>query len=180
MEESSSEDLEDINHYEVYVGIYTKIIHNNELLSWTELSCYQENSTLRNFNVIKGEFEKNSDLTNGSVLLGNTIAGKYDIEIGDEIEIGILGNYSVTVTGLVGELIDYAVLWTYESFQESNANHFFGIPDNWVNGIIFTFNDGADLQAIRAEFDDRFDIAMWTESEKVRESVLLVLLVELS
>ena len=148
MEESNPEVLDDVNHYEVFVSIYTKIIHNNELLSWTEFECYQQNSSLRNFNVIKGEFEQNSDLDNETVLLGNTIAGKYDIKIGDEIEIGILGNYSVTVIGLVGELIDYAVLWTYESFQESNANLFFGIPNNWVNGVIFTVNDGADLQEI--------------------------------
>ncbi|MBY9000666.1 MAG: ABC transporter permease [Candidatus Heimdallarchaeota archaeon] len=172
MEKSSSEVLEDVNHYEVFVGIYTKIIHNNELLSWTELVCYQENSSLRNFNVIKGEFEQNSDLNYESVLLGNTIAGKYDVKIGDEIDIGILGNYSVTVTGLVGEMIDYAVLWTYEAFQENNANLLFGIPDNWVNGVIFTVNDEADLQAIRAEFEDRFNLAMWTESEIVKESVL--------
>jgi len=172
MEESNPEILEDVNYYEVFIGIYTKIIYNNELLSWTELVCYQQNSSLRNFNVIKGEFEQKSDLDNETVLLGNTIAGKYDIKIGDEIEIGILGNYSVIVTGLVGELIDYAVLWTYESFQESKANHFFGIPDNWVNGVIFTINDEANLQAIRAEFDDRFNIAMWTESEIVKKSVL--------
>ncbi len=171
MEESNPEVLKDVSHYEVFVSIYTKIIHNDELLSWTELACYQQNSTLRNFNVIKGEFEQNSDLDKESVLLGNTIAGKYDIKIGDEIEIGILGNYTVSVTGLVGELMDYAVLWTYESFQESNVNNLFGIPDNWVNGAIFTVNDEADIQAIRAEFEDRFNVAMWTELEIVRESV---------
>ncbi|MCK4896867.1 MAG: ABC transporter permease, partial [Candidatus Heimdallarchaeota archaeon] len=171
MEESNPEVLDDVDTYEVFVGIYTKIIYNNEMLSWTELVCYQENSSLRNFNVIEGEFEQNSDLDNETVLLGNTIAGKYDVKIGDEIEIGIIGNYSVTVTGLVGELIDYAVMWTYESFQESNANHLFGIPDNWVNGVIFTINDEADLHAIREEFGKRFNVAMWSESEKVRESV---------
>ncbi len=94
MGESNPEVLKDVSHYEVFVSIYTKIIHNNELLSWTELACYQQNSTLRNFNVIKGEFEQNSDLDKESVLLGNTIAGKYNVKIGDEIEIGILGNYS--------------------------------------------------------------------------------------
>ncbi|MHA1346659.1 MAG: ABC transporter permease [Candidatus Heimdallarchaeaceae archaeon] len=171
MEESNPEVLDGVDTYEVFVGIYTKIIHNNELLSWTELVCFQENSSLRNFNVIEGEFENNADLDNETVLLGNTIAGKYDVKIGDEIEIGILGNYSVTVKGLVGELVDYAVMWTYESFLENNANHLFGIPDNWVNGVIFTINDEADLQAIHEEFGDRFNIAIWSESEKVRESV---------
>ncbi len=171
MEEHNPEVLDDVDTYEVFVGIYTKIIHNNEMLSWTELVCYQENSSLRNFNVIEGEFEQNSDLNNETVLLGNTIAGKYDVKIGDEIEIGILGNYSVTVTGLVGELIDYAVMWTYESFQESHANHLFGIPDNWVNGVIFTITDEADLQAIREEFGERFNVTLWSESETVRESV---------
>ena len=172
MDGSSLDELKDITHYEVFVDVYTKIVHNGELLSWTELVCYQENSTLRNFNVIKGEFEQNSDLDNNTVLLGNTIAGKYDIEIGDEIEIGILGNYTVKITGLVGELIDFAILWTYESFQDRGANLFFGIPDDWVNGMIFTVNKDANLEVIRTEIENRFNVAVWTESDVVRKSVL--------
>ena len=102
--------LNDIDHYEIFIDIYTKIIHNGELLSWTELVCYQENSTLRSFNIVEGSIDHKSDLNNNTILLGMAIAGKYDLEVNDEIEVGILGNYSVKIGGLVGEFIDYSVL----------------------------------------------------------------------
>ncbi|MHA1397459.1 MAG: ABC transporter permease [Candidatus Heimdallarchaeaceae archaeon] len=162
--------LADLTHYEIFIDAYSKVIYNSQILSWTELLCYQENSTLRKFNVIKGKYKQKSDLGNNTILLGKSIAGKYDIEINDELEIGILGNYSVKVAGLVGEMIDYSILWTYEAFQESGANVFFGFPKNWVNGIIFTLRTEENLQEIRAAFENRFDIAFWIESDIAKEA----------
>ncbi len=164
--------LNEINHYEIFIDIYTKIIHNGELLSWTELVCYQENSTLRSFNIIEGNLDSKSDLNNNTVLLGMAIAGKYDLEVNDEIEVGILGNYSVKIGGLVGEFIDYSVLWTYEALQESGANAYFGLPNNWVNGVQFTVTGEADVNKIRDEFEKQFNVAFWIESETARETVL--------
>ncbi len=167
--------LDDINHHEVFIYMYTKIIHEGEILSWTEFACYQENSTLRSFNVIKGKIEHKSDLGNNTVLLGTSIAGKYGLEVNDEIEVGILGNYSVKIAGLVGEFIDYSVLWTYEALQESGANVYFGLPNNWINGILFTVDDNANLNDIRSEFEKHFDIAFWIESETAREATMAFL-----
>ncbi|MCG3222747.1 MAG: ABC transporter permease, partial [Candidatus Heimdallarchaeota archaeon] len=164
--------LKDINHHEIFINVYTKIIHNGELLSWTELVCYQENSTLRSFNVIEGSVTQKSDLSNKTILLGTAIAGKYDLKLNDEIDLGILGNYSVEIIGLVGELIDYSVLWTYEAFQESGASIYFGLLNNWVNGIMFTVNENANLNKIRDEFEEQFEIAFWIESETAKNSTL--------
>jgi len=98
----------------------------------------------------------------------------YDLEVNDEIEVGILGNYSVKIGGLVGEFIDYSVLWTYEALQESGANVYFGLPDNWVNGIQFTVTGEADVNKIRDEFEKQFDVAFWIESETAKETTLAV------
>ncbi len=168
----SIEILNGINNHEIFIDVYTKIIHKGELLSWTELVCYQENSTLRSFNVIEGSVTQKSDLSNNTILLGNAIAGKYGLELNDEIDVGILGNYSVEIVGLVGELIDYSVLWTYEAFQESGASLYFGFLNNWVNGIIFTVNENANLNMIRDEFEKQFEIAFWIESETAKEATL--------
>ncbi|NPD90312.1 MAG: FtsX-like permease family protein [Asgard group archaeon] len=172
MKNDSIEALKDIDQHEIFIDVYTKIIHNGELLSWTELVCYQENSSLRSFNIIEGSITQKSDLSNSTILLGNAIAGKYDLGLHDEIEVGILGNYSVEIVGLVGELIDYSVLWTYEAFQESGVSLYFGLLNNWVNGIIFDVNENANLNKIRDEFEKQFEIAFWIESETAKEATL--------
>ncbi|MCE7743067.1 MAG: FtsX-like permease family protein, partial [Candidatus Heimdallarchaeota archaeon] len=171
----SIEILQSISHHEIFVNVYTKIVHNGELLSWTDLACYQENSTLRSFNVIKGDLDHKSDLTNDSIFLGSAIASKYDLGLNDMIEVGILSNYSVEIVGLVGEFIDYSVLWTYESLQESGASFSFGLLPNRVNGILFTVDKDTDLNAIRDEFETHFDIAFWIEAETAREATLALM-----
>ncbi|MGC9780339.1 MAG: ABC transporter permease [Candidatus Heimdallarchaeota archaeon] len=159
-----------ITHSEVFINLYTKVTHKGEFASWAQLECYQENSTLRNYNVIKGIVEEKTDLTSTKVLLGNAIAGKYDIELLDNITIGILGNYTVEVTGFVGELVDYSIFWTYESFQQSNITDYFGLPKGWVNGIVLSVEDNTNLSALRTAFDEVFSINQWTEAEVALKS----------
>jgi len=166
----SNPHMSQIKHSEVFIDIYTKITHNNKFVSWAQLTCYQENSTLRDFNVIKGTSTEKSDLTKNNVLLGNAIAGKYDIILKDDISIGLLGNYSVQVTGLVGELVDYSVYWTLEAFQQDNITDYFGLPKGWVNGIAFTVEDNANLTAIRSEFDNSFQINRWVDAGTARRA----------
>jgi ABC-type antimicrobial peptide transport system permease subunit len=161
---------QNITKSEVFINLFTKMIHNNEFASWAQLSCYQENSTMRNYNVIKGFAKEKEDLSSSEVLLGNAIAGKYDILLDDNITIGILGNYTVKVTGLVGELVDYSVLWTYESFQESNITDYFGLPKGWINGILLAVNENTNLTALRLAFENEFNISQWTESETALKS----------
>ncbi len=164
-------EMNEITHSEVFINLYSKITHDGEFASWAQIECYQENSTLRNYNIIKGIAEDKGDLTSKKVLLGNAIAGKYDIELFDNISIGILGNYTVEVTGLVGELVDFSVFWTYESFQQGNITDYFGLPKGWVNGIVLSVEDNANLTALRAVFDDAFSINQWTESDAALRSI---------
>ena len=171
----SIEAFQNINHHEIFIDVYTKIISNGKLLSWTELACYQENSTLRSFNVIKGKLERKSDLTNTSVLLGNSIASKYDLKLDDQIEVGILANYTVEIVGLVGEFIDYSVLWTYEALQDSGASFYFGLLPNRVNGVMFTVDKNTNLKTLKDIFEEYFNISFWIESNTARKASLAMM-----
>ncbi len=172
---ASIEAFQSINNHEIFIDVYTKIIHEGELLSWTELACYQKNSTLRSFNVVKGDIDNKSDLTNDSICLGIAIANKYELKLNDRIEVGILSNYSVEIVGLVGEFIDYSALWTYEALQESGASFYFGLLPNRVNGIMFTTNKDADLKVIKDKFEEYFNVTFWIESETAREASLALM-----
>ncbi|MHA1115681.1 MAG: ABC transporter permease [Candidatus Heimdallarchaeaceae archaeon] len=171
----NSDKLENITYHEIFLSFYTKIIRNDELLTWSQFECYQTNSTLRNYHVVKGDVTEKEDLGNSTIFLGKSLAGKYDIKIGDKINIGILGNYTVEVVGLVGELVDYSVLWTIESFQESGANAYFGIPNNYVNGITFNVKPGTDLKILRKIFEENFYIDTWTDQQTAKNSSLALL-----
>ncbi len=175
MKNDSIEPLEDITHSEIFIDVFTKISLEDEFLGWAQLFCYQENSTLRSYNVIEGDNTEKSDLNSQEILLGNSIAGKYNISLGDKIDIGILGNLSVEISGLVGELIDYSVLWTYESFQESNISSYFGMPKGFVNGIVFTVKDDTDLTELRQVFEENFKINTWVESEVALHSTMVLM-----
>jgi len=163
---------QNITYHEVYLDLYTKLNKGNEFLSWTELQCYQANSTLRNFHVIEGIGDNKSELTNSKIVLGRSIAGKYDITIGDKIKIGLLENYSVNVEGLVGELIDYSALWTLEAFNSGNISSSFGIPKGYVNGILITIAPDTDLNTLREKFDTQFQISQWMDNQSAKQSVM--------
>ena len=162
--------LQDITHSEVFIDLFTKITHEGEFASWAQFVCYQENSTLRKYNVIKG-IESKAELGPKKILLGKSIAGKYDIKLNDEIGIGIIGEYEIEVSGIVGELIDFSVMWTYEAYQESTISPYFGMMKGWVNGIAFTVRDGTDLVALRATFEEQFDVNRWTEADTAKNSI---------
>jgi putative ABC transport system permease protein len=164
-------DLE-INHREVYISLFTKLSYQGKFQSWLELQCYQSNSTLRSINVVDGDNGLTDSLASDEIILGKSIAGKYDINIGDEIEVGTLSNYSVKVEALVGEMIDYSAFWTIENFQKSNNSDYFGIPSSYVNGILLDVKDDADLTAMREIFAEEFSIAQWTDSAQARESIM--------
>jgi len=175
MKNDSIKPLEDITRSEIFIDIFTKISFQDEFLGWAQLYCYQENSTLRSYNVIKGDSTEKSDLNSQEILLGNSIAGKYNLSLGDKIDLGILGNLSVEISGLVGELIDYSVLWTYESFQESNISSYFGMPKGYVNGILFTVKDDTDLKELRQVFEENLEINTWIESEVALHSTMVLM-----
>jgi putative ABC transport system permease protein len=162
----------DIVKSELYISLYTKLSVNDEFKSWMSLECYQANSTLRNFNIIEGDSDSQTSLTKNTIILGNSIAGKYDIGVDDEIQIGTLANYSVQVTALVGELIDYTAFWTLDVFQQENLSAYFGLPTNYVNGILLDVSDDADLNTLKEIFSTSFAISQWIDADKAQESVM--------
>ncbi|MHA1618862.1 MAG: ABC transporter permease, partial [Promethearchaeota archaeon] len=163
---------QNITHHEIFLNLYTKISKENEFLTWSELECYQSNSTLRNFNVIEGVGSDKSDLTNETLLLGNAIAGKYDLMIGDDIKIGLMENYSVEIGGLVGELLDYNALWTLEAFYNGNISSSFGVPNGYINGILINVAPDADLNMLRETFEEYFQISQWMDNQSAKQSVM--------
>ncbi|MHA1745812.1 MAG: ABC transporter permease, partial [Promethearchaeota archaeon] len=80
---SSEGENDDIVSFESFISIHTKLSVNDEFKSWMALECYQENSTLRNFNIIEGDSDTRTSITKNAIILGNTIAGKYDIGVDD-------------------------------------------------------------------------------------------------
>ena len=165
---------EDIPHYETYVSVFTKMdTGDNE--SWIELLCYEEDSRFRHFNIISGPLRSKEELDKDTLLLGQSIAGKYNVEVGDEIDIGTLGSFEVQVGGLIGELIDTSAFWTIEAFQKDNLSmEYFGVPKGFVNGILLNFSaslDADERQAIEDEFKANFDVASWTDAEQAREAI---------
>ncbi|MHA1819758.1 MAG: ABC transporter permease [Promethearchaeota archaeon] len=161
--------------YEFFLSIYSKLSVNGQFKGWVEIQCFQENSTMRNFNVIKGDVKYKSDLNQFNVLLGQSLAGKYDIKLGDKIQIGTLNNYTVSVSGLVGELVDYNILWTYEAYQKENISDYFGIPDNYINGLLLKTNGNTNLTKFREELNAAFPISQWMDSDTSKKSILVLM-----
>jgi putative ABC transport system permease protein len=159
-----------IEYFEIYLDIYTKITINNEFKTWTHLQAYQENSTLRTFNIIEGDIRNKKGIDSNNIIIGQSIAGKYDIDIGDKIEIGLLGNYSVSVSGKTGELIDYNVLWTLKSFGTGNISTYFGLPKGYANGILIKVADNTNMDELRIFFEKNLDVSQWTESSTAKNA----------
>ncbi|MBD3351675.1 MAG: FtsX-like permease family protein [Candidatus Lokiarchaeota archaeon] len=169
--------LEDdtIEHYELYISTYSRLIVDGKLKSSMALDCYEVDSTFRNVNVINGDTKNLDDTGPNKIILGNGIAGKYEINVGDNVEIGLFGNYSVEVGGLSGELIDFSVIWTIEAFQYSNITDYFGFSDGYVNGILFDAGANVDIADLREDMENQFDIIQWVDAEQAQQSVLTLM-----
>ncbi|MGV9200679.1 MAG: ABC transporter permease [Promethearchaeia archaeon] len=173
MQNNQSDD--DIPHYESYISVFTKFeTANNE--SYIELLCYQKNSTFRNFNIISGDIDSKKDINTEKILLGQSIAGKFDISVADEVKIGILDEKTVEVAGLIGELIDTSAFWTIEAFHQDNISRdYFGMHEGVVNGILLDLSDDLTVEereAIKDEFQAQFNVATWTNTEDAKRSIM--------
>ncbi len=175
MVNDSNPTITQITASETFVDLYTKVNFRGEFVSWAQFTCYQENSSMRHFNVIKGDAKDKSQLDQSTILLGNALASKYDISVGDDVSIGLIGNQTVKVGGLVGELVDYSVFWTMESFYESNAYTVFGIPEGFVNGISIQVKPDTNLIELRNEFEENFSVNTWIEAEIALNSMLALM-----
>lgn len=164
-----------IKHYEVYISTYSRLIVGGDFKRGIALDCYQENSSFRNVNVIEGQTKGLSDTTPSEIILGNGVAGKYDIRVGDEIDIGLYANLTVQVGGLSGELIDYSAIWTIEDFEYSNITDYFGFTDGYVNGFLFDPELDVDVSQLREDMESEFSIIEWVDAEQAQQSVLTLM-----
>lgn len=161
-----------IKDYEMKISVYSPLYVQNESKGSLIIECYQENSTLRNVNVVEGSVDALKDTTAHSILLGGAIAEKYGISIGDKIQIGLFENITVEVVGLVGELVDYSAFWSIEAFYSENVSTKFGIMQDMVNGFMFDPVADADINNLRDEIEDNFAVAQWANVEQARQSVM--------
>ncbi len=166
---------EEVIQYEEFVYSYIKLYRGDELLTLTELEVYQTNSTLRNFNIIEGTIQSKADLTQNQIVLGSSLAGKYELDLGDEIKMASLENHTVEIGALVGELIDFSAFWTFDAFYEDNISNSFGFLPGYVNGIMLDLADDVDRDEIQAKFEAQFMVGNWIDSEEAKESALTLM-----
>jgi putative ABC transport system permease protein len=86
-----------------YVGI-----EKNSEVQFVHIQAFEENSSLRSFNVISGS----EDLKNG-VLVGSILAKKQNIKVGDTLTFVVANRMNqAKVVGIAGELLDNSVFMT--------------------------------------------------------------------
>lgn len=166
---------DEILHYEKFVYTYVKIYDDDKLLTLTELNVYQTNSTLRNFHIVSGNVHDKSEITKNQIVLGKSLAGKYDLGIDSEITLGSLQNYTVKIGALVGELVDYSAFWTFDAFYTDNLSTSFGFSPGEINGIMLDLNNDADRSAIEIAFKENLPVSTWMDSQEAKESVLTLM-----
>ncbi|RLI63864.1 MAG: hypothetical protein DRO88_08785, partial [Promethearchaeia archaeon] len=163
---------EPISDYEMKLSVYSPLYFENESKGTLIIECYQENSTLRNVNVVKGSINSLKQTTPNSILLGGAIAEKYGISVGDKIQIGLFDNITVEVVGLVGEMIDYSAFWSIEAFYSENISTKFGIMPNMVNGFMFDLKTDVNVTEIRNQIESNLSVAQWADVKQARQSVM--------
>ncbi len=162
----------DILDYETTITVYSSLIQAGEVQGGFIIECYQANSTLRNLNIVDKEISDPKDITSDEIILGIAIADKFDILLGDVIQIGLLDNHTVQVVGLVGELIDYTGFMTIEAFHSNNMSLNFGIPMGYVSGLLLNVGAETDVIELREKFDTTFAISQWIDANQSHQSIL--------
>jgi putative ABC transport system permease protein len=139
------QEIEGIGEVEGYIGTQVFISDFDDEEVRVPLHAFHENSTLRDYHIIKGD--KNlemSDLGQNAILIGSELAEEYGINVGDFITVTFdsLNIFSLEIVGITGELFDTALLWTIEGLQEKST-FIQGIATSEnVTGFVFSFDDG--------------------------------------
>ncbi|MFX0050447.1 MAG: FtsX-like permease family protein [Candidatus Hermodarchaeota archaeon] len=141
---SYTQDIEGIAEVEGYIGTQVFISDFDNESVRVPLHAFHENSTLRNYHVIKGikNFEM-SDLGKNKILIGSELAKEHGIKVGETLKVTFdpLNSFSLEIIGITGELFDTALLWTIEGLQE-NSPYVQGIATlQNVTGFVFSFDD---------------------------------------
>ena len=171
------QDLDKIDQIEGYLGTQVFISDFNGEAVRVPLYAFHENSTLRNYHVIKGDKDLvKSDLGKDSILVGSNLAEKYSIKAGDTITITFdpLNVFQLEVAGVTGELIDNALLWTIEGIQENTIDiQNIGISEN-VTGFVFSYtNDitNQEISDLKFEIMNRFQPYIYSETKTALDTM---------
>ncbi|UYP45834.1 hypothetical protein NEF87_002119 [Candidatus Lokiarchaeum ossiferum] len=164
-----------IEHYESTITVYSNLNVDGNNEGGFIIECYQANSTFRDMNIISGEITDKKSLNSSTIFLGNTMAKDNEIVLGDEIKIGLIDNFTVKVVGMVGEFIDNSGYWTIESFNANNNSIHFGVPSNYVNGLLFNPGEDVDIVELRETIGSEFPIAQWVDAQQSQQSMMALI-----
>ncbi len=164
-----------IDHYENTITVYSNLNVDGENEGGFIIECYQANSTFRNMNIVSGEITDKKSLNSSTIFLGSTVAKENEILLGDEIQIGLIDNFSVEVVGMIGEFIDHSGYWTIEAFHANNNSIHFGLPSNYVNGLMFNPGEDVDIVKLRETIGSEFPIAQWVDAQQSQQSMMALI-----
>lgn len=145
------QNIDGIASVEGYIGTQVFISgfdHDNVRVP---LHAYHENSTLRNYHIVKGNTElEMSDLDKNSILIGSELAEEHGISVGDVLTVNFdpLNIFDLEIVGITGELFDTALLWTIESLQENTLSVQGISTSENVTGFVFKFDNGISDERI--------------------------------
>ncbi|MFX0172601.1 MAG: FtsX-like permease family protein [Candidatus Hodarchaeota archaeon] len=170
---SKVQDIQGIAAVEGYIGTQVFISDFDHEEVRVPLHAFHENSTLREYHIIKGN--KNlemSDLGKNTILIGSELAEKHGIKVGDILTVTFdpFNIFSLEIVGVTGELFDTALLWTIEGLQENTA-FVQGIAtfEN-VTGFVFRFDDGVTetrVAEIKSQIVNQFYPYVYSETKEM-------------
>ena len=145
-----------IDIMEGYTSIQVFVSDANNEPQRVSIEAFHINSSLREYNVIKGNIENKNELTKDKILIGSTLAEELNVNIGDQLNLTFNQNNSglLEIAGITGELYDSSLLWTVEGLQE-----YLGDSEN-VNAFIFTYSNDLSNEKkaqIELQIKEKFD-----------------------
>ena len=161
-----------IDHYEITIKVYSNLNIDGESKGGFVIECYQANSTFRNLNVVEGGITDKKSLNSTSIFLGTAVTSKSEIMLGEKIQIGLVDNFTVEVVGVVGEFMDHSGYWTIEAFNSNNNSYHFGLPTNYINGLLFNPGEDVDMVELRETIGAEFPIAQWIDAKQSQQSMM--------
>ncbi|MFX0183207.1 MAG: FtsX-like permease family protein [Candidatus Hodarchaeota archaeon] len=136
------------------------------------LQAFHENTTLREFHVIKGK----KDLTKDKILVGSILARDLGLDLGDHLTLTFDPTVSldVEIVGITGELIDNSILWTIEGLKERTPDvQGIGISEN-VTGFVFEYDSNItdeDKAKLKQQIQEKYHTFVYTDSNEAVEMI---------
>ncbi|MFX1517183.1 MAG: ABC transporter permease [Promethearchaeota archaeon] len=158
---------------EVEGFIHTSVWIENQRVP---LQAFHQNSSLREYNVIKGE----NKLNESKILMGSNLAKDLEKKLGDKISFSfdLQTNVSVEIAGITGEIAENTIFWTIEGIQQSIVDiQQIGIPEN-ITAFVFNFDETTSTSAkteIKLLIQENFRPFAYLDSSEVKQTVMELL-----